>query len=114
MSYTAYKFLHIASIIFIFLTLGGLTVLSAKTKSRKIFMAINGICLLIAFVAGFGLIARLEIQWPWPLWLWVKLLGWLLVGMGPSFAKKLSPANVLLMYGFIAVVLAYMALFKPF
>lgn len=114
MSYTTYKFIHLVSIILIFISLGGLTALASKTTSRKIFAAINGVCLLIAFVAGFGLIAKLNIAWPWPLWIWVKMLGWMLIGMGPSFARKVSPATVLIMYGAIAVVMAYMALFKPF
>lgn len=114
MSYTTYKFLHIVAIILIFISLGGLTALSAHTTSKKLFAAINGICLLVAFVAGFGLIAKLEISWPWPGWVWVKMLGWLFIGMGPALAKRWNPTMVLLVYGMVVVIMAYMALFKPF
>lgn len=114
MSPTFYKFLHITAILLTFITLGGLVALAEQAKSRKVYVALNGICLLVAFIAGFGWLAKANISWPLPIWVWVKMVGWLLVGMGPSFAKKLTPIQLLLMYGFIALVMVYMALYKPF
>lgn len=114
MSYATYKFLHIVAIILVFITLGGLTALSAKPISKRLYVIINGICLVLVFFAGFGLLHKLNVPWPWPVWVWVKLLGWLFIGMGPALVKKYSPTIILTLYGVVAVVMVYMVLFKPF
>lgn len=112
--YTTYKFIHIASLIIVFLAIGGLTAAANNAVSRKLFSIIHGIFLIIVFVAGFGLIAKLDLNYPWPIWVWCKLAGWLIVGMAPKFAKSWSPLMTILFYGFIATLMAYLALFKPF
>lgn len=114
MSYTFYKFLHIASILLIFISMGGLTALAQKSNSRKIFGIVNGIALILVFVAGFGLIARLQLQGAWPLWVWCKIAGWFIIGLAPKFVKTWSPIKILSFYGSLGVAMAYLALFKPF
>lgn len=114
MDYLTYKFIHIASIIFVFLAIGGLSALAQNTGSKKLFSIVHGVFLIIVFIAGFGLIAKLKLDYPWPAWVWLKLAGWLLVGMAPKFAKTWSPAKTLVFYGLIAVAMSYLALFKPF
>jgi uncharacterized membrane protein len=114
MSYLTYKFLHIASIIFLFITIGGLSVVAQNTVPRKVFSAVHGIFMLVVFVAGFGLLARLKLMSPMPGWVWCKIVGWLIIGMAPKFTKSWSPVVTLSAYGFLGVVMAYLALYKPF
>lgn len=114
MSYSFYKFIHIFSIFIILITLGILSALKDKPLSRKVFTIINGVATLIAFVAGFGLIARLNLDWPWPGWVWVKLIGWIFIGMGPKFTKCWGPLKTLIIYSFVILILVYMAIMKPF
>ncbi len=114
MTYLSYKFIHIVCIMFLFITIGGLSALSQGTTSRKIFGAIHGIFLIVIFVAGFGLIAKLKLPYPWPAWVWLKLVGWLIIGMAPKFTKSWSPIITLSFYGVLGAIMAYLALYKPF
>lgn len=114
MTYLTYKFIHVVSIVVIFLAIGGLSCLAQGTTSRKIFSAIHGIFLVVIFVAGFGLIARLKLPYPWPAWIWLKILGWFIIAMAPKFTKSLGPAITLFIYGSIGTIMAYLALYKPF
>lgn len=112
--YTTYKFIHLVGILFIFIAIGGLSALAQGSKPRKIYGMLHGIFLLITFVAGFGLIARLNLPTPWPMWIWCKLAGWLVIGMAPKFTKSWSPIQTILFYGVFGAVMAYLALYKPF
>lgn len=114
MTYLTYKFIHVVCIIVLFMTLGGLATQSPGTTSRKIFAAINGVFLVLIFVAGFGLIAKLKLPNPWPAWVWLKLVGWLLVGMAPKFSRSLGPVLTVVCYGLLGTLMAYLALYKPF
>lgn len=114
MDYLTYKFLHLVGIIFVFIAIGGLSALAQDSPYRKFFGMLHGIFLIVVFVAGFGLLARLKIHNPWPVWVWCKLVGWLIIGMAPKFTKKWNPLAVVLFYGSFGGLLAYVALFKPF
>ena len=109
-----YKFIHVISIMFIFISIGGLTAFTQKTTSRKMFSAIHGVFMLVIFVAGFGLMAKLKLMNPMPGWVWCKIVGWLIIGMAPKFTKSWSPAITLSVYGALGVIMAYLALYKPF
>jgi hypothetical protein len=67
-------------------------------------------------VAGFGLLARVGISWPWPGWVFVKLIIWLVLGGVTGLIYKLGPTGKGLWYVVIllGVIAAYMAIFKPF
>ena len=93
MSYSFYKILHLISLFVACLSLGGLwffyaTEWNSKIKGRKLLLNIHGISLFIVFVAGFGLIAKLQIPSPWPFWLYMKLLFWLFLGAAPFFLRR--------------------------
>ena len=47
---------------------------------RKVLSMAHGIALLVVFVAGFGLMARLGIMSGWPTWIYVKIALWLVLG----------------------------------
>ena len=121
MSYTFYKILHLSALFLGALALGGLWLFytnkdhNNKDFYRKFLLNLHGISFFLVFVAGFGLIAKLQIPSPWPYWLYVKLLLWLLLGASPFFLKKglVSPkekAKALLLFGGLAAALIFSVL----
>jgi uncharacterized membrane protein SirB2 len=87
MSYEFYKIIHIAMA---FILIAGITasfIGEGAPKSVKIGV---GICSLLLFVAGMGLIARIGIGHGegWPLWLKVKVGLWLFIAAGAPIAAK--------------------------
>lgn len=120
-SYFAYKFLHLVGIFLILLSLGGLLAGRAFAQDssftwRKLLTALHGIGLVLVFVAGFGLLARLEIEWANQGWVYLKILGWLVIGLVPVLARK-APSRALMLFWVsmvVAIAAAYLANFKPF
>jgi hypothetical protein len=55
-------------------------------------------------------------SWPWPGWVFVKLIIWLVLGGVTGLIYKLSSRGQWLWYVVIllGVIAAYMAIFKPF
>ena len=93
MSYDFYRILHLVFILFFFLSLGGLWLFYSldndlNKRSKKILMSIHGLSLFVIFVAGFGLIAKLKMPMPWGLWIYVKMMAWLILALSPFFLKK--------------------------
>ena len=120
MSYEFYKILHHAGLFMVFLSLGAylLNAFSEggrQFRGRRLVMVTHGIGMLVVFVAGFGLIASLQIPTPWPLWIYVKLGIWLLIGLLILVAMKRSALSGFLW--FAAIILgtcaAYLARIKP-
>lgn len=120
MSYEFYKIVHIFAALFMMLGLGGYVLhgLNGGTKEtnehRKMLGMTHGISLLVMFVAGFGLIAKLGVGFPG--WVIAKLVVWMLfgasiklIGARPDLAKPLFFALPVL--GGIA---AWLAVAKPF
>lgn len=94
MSYNFYKLLHLSLLFALCLLLGALWGLYTKPspdKTLKSFLlAGHGLVLFLIFVAGFGLIAKTKIPFPWPLWIYGKMIVWLLLGAFPFFIRKAS------------------------
>ena len=118
-SYNAYKVLHLVGVFMILVSLGGLMAASAANAGRKsalhkLAMITNGIGLLVALVAGFGLIALLRLDWPY--WVSGKILIWLLLAAMSALIRR-HPESVSL-YWWGALILAsagsYLAIYKPF
>lgn len=87
MSYSFYKVLHLLGILGLFMSLGGICLQmiagnKASFKGRKWAMIFHGLGLLIIFVAGFGLMARIGLVGAggWPLWIWMKIVLWFALG----------------------------------
>jgi hypothetical protein len=122
LSYEIYKLFHLFGIIMLFVSIGGvmLYALNGGTKAdntwRKTAAITHGIGLVFILVAGFGLLARVSISWPWPGWVFVKLIIWLVLGGVTGLIYKLGPTGKGLWYVVIllGVIAAYMAIFKPF
>jgi hypothetical protein len=67
-------------------------------------------------VAGFGMLARLQIHWPWPTWVIAKVVIWVALAALPMLARRRrlpALAWVVLIAG-LATGAAALALFKPF
>lgn len=120
MSYSLYKLLHILGVLLALGALSGVSLHAANgggkegNRLRGGVAASHGVGLLIALVAGFGLLARLELGFQ-P-WVWGKLVIWLLFGAGlvlpyrkPEWAKALF-----FLWPILGAVGAYLAINKPF
>jgi hypothetical protein len=72
MSYEVYRILHIAGLSMLALGLGGILLApgGAEGKASRLGVFLHGLGLLVMLVAGFGMMAKLAIAWPWPGWLW--------------------------------------------
>ena len=81
----------------LFASLGGMAILGLRGGDdrevkpiRKLVMSSHGIAMLVIFVAGFGLMARLGMMGAgsWPTWIFIKLGLWLLLGAGIVLVRR--------------------------
>ena len=116
MPHTVYLFLHLAGVILLSLSIGGnlFARKAGETKPPKLVSALHGVGLLLLIVAGFGMIARLDIGWPFPIWIWSKIAIWLLLGGFNTFSKKLSLNTSWILAIGLFLVVAYLGVFQPF
>ena len=94
MSYNFYSALHLGAILLLGLTLGVLWGIYTHPKNNKklkvILVSANGLSLFLIFLAGFGLIAKTSLDFPWPWWIYGKMAIWLILGSLPFFIRKSS------------------------
>jgi hypothetical protein len=120
-SYQVYKLLHLLGVLMLFLSIGGLILHAISGGSRdyswrKLVMITHGIGILLALVGGFGLLARLDIIWPWPGWVMTKVAIWVILAAFPALIAR----NPLWATGFwwttlvLGGLAAYLAGSKPF
>ena len=120
MPYTVYKLIHIASILFLFTTVGGVALYAANggTKAsnigRRWVSVIHGLTLMFILVSGFGLVARLGTGFE-P-WVWAKVALWLVIGgiaLMPLRKQALGLPFLVIM-PLLGALAAFLAIFKPF
>jgi hypothetical protein len=91
---------------------------SLKEAARKQVAKLHGFTLIVVLFAGFGLLARANIDGAFGQgWFLFKLFSWLLFGMAPLFLKRLPQKHqgkLILGYSFLAALTVYMVLNKPF
>ena len=111
MSLQTYHFLHLIGLILVFIGFGGLLSSEGAKKSMKW----HGIGLIISLVSGFGMLAKMGIMGSMPVWVWIKVALWLVLGFLPVLAKRrvVSPSVVVLIAIVVGAVLAYLGYFKP-
>ena len=116
MSYEFYKILHLVSILVFFGSLGAIFYSSGTVmKHLKILI---GVTSLFIFVAGMGLIIKglgIGHGEKWPIWLWVKIIIWLLLAAGSAIlSKRLKKHRVLAYYVmvFLGAISAVSAVLK--
>ncbi len=83
-----YKILHIVGIMSLFLGVGGmLTLTKDSPKGHRVMVSVfHGVGLVFILVAGFGLLARLQLGWP--VWIFIKVGIWLAMGALLVLVKK--------------------------
>ncbi|MCG9873903.1 MAG: hypothetical protein MH321_03845 [Leptospiraceae bacterium] len=122
-SYPVYKLIHLLGIFLLLGSLSGLALYTANggTKSSNRFRMwagiMHGVGLFLILLAGFGMLARLQIvHFPWPAWVFAKVLIWLIFGgIYALVSRKPTVAKVMwLTIPFLAFLSAYIAIFKPF
>lgn len=111
MSLQTYHYLHIVGLILVFIGFGGLLSSEGARKAMKW----HGIGLVISLVSGFGMLAKMGIMSAMPVWVWIKIALWLVLGFLPMLAKRrvLSAQVVVLIAIVVGAVLAYLGYFKP-
>jgi hypothetical protein len=122
MPYEVYKVIHLVGIFMIMISLGGVTAYAlnggdkAGNAFRKGLGITHGIGLVLVLVAGFGLLARLQMSWPWPGWVYGKVVIWLIFGVLSAVAYRLGTKGKGLWYLMILLgaLAAYLAVVKPF
>ena len=101
-----YQILHIVGITMIFMGYGALLarslIKSEDISVRKLGSVTSGIGLLIVFVAGFGMIAKLGYSYTSP-WLIVKILIWVALGGIIGLINRKPELAKILWWGIIAL-----------
>ncbi|MAX66509.1 MAG: hypothetical protein QF441_06300 [Bacteriovoracaceae bacterium] len=87
MSYQFYKMLHVISIVVFFSLYAVAAYGAGNNKKNKI---ITGIMLLVILVGGMGL-KKFAAPGEWPLWLNIKMVIWLIVGVFGHVIVKRFP-----------------------
>ncbi len=119
MSVLFYKVLHIFGILLAFAALGGATLRAvAGTRDdapgRKLALASHGVALLVILVSGFGMLAKLG--YGFPLWVWIKIVIWLLIGAAIALVRRLPRQATIFWFAIplLGAAAAVLAIYKPF
>ena len=122
MSYIFYKSLHLGSLFLLFFSLGGLWLFYSREEGnvfKRQLLILHGISWFLVIVAGFGLIARAGIAFPWPLWIYVKLFIGVLLGFVPLLFRKAikgtgqkKTAQGMFLFVVVLVVLALLSVYR--
>lgn len=116
-----YRVLHLLGIFMLLFALGGMNLHminggSREFKSRKWAAIIHGLGLVITLIAGFGLLAKLQLSSAVPAWAWAKLAIWLVLGAYPAIYYRRGPMAKLLFATtmLFALAAAWLGIYKPF
>ena len=101
MSYDFYKTIHLSFLFIFIFSLGVIWLFYNKKfkvytldqvkKFRRNLMIFHVVALFFIFISGFALIAKLKIPFSWPLWIYIKISIWMILGMTPLLLKKRLP-----------------------
>ena len=115
MTYLVFKIVHLAGIMCLFASLGGLMAANhRKPATLRGFSALHGLALLILFVTGFGMQGVGNLGFPG--WLIAKIVIFLLLGAAlVVFKRRLIPTKIAMTAVIILGSLAgYLAILRPF
>ena len=85
--------------------------------NKRLIMFTHGVGMLLILVAGFGLLAKKLglVGQGWPLWIWLKLSIWLILGIGVAYVLRspyLAKLNWFLLVAVVGLA-SYVVLYKP-
>lgn len=120
--YEFYKVLHLLAILVLFISMGGLAMVTLrggtdaeKKAARKPLMILHGVALLVILVAGFGMMARLGMMGGgWPGWIFGKVAIWVVLGGAVAMLKKPMGLTSYLALPIVGAIAAWLAIYKPF
>jgi hypothetical protein len=118
MSYLLYKVIHLFGIFLLMSSLGVLCAVAIGggnlSRAKKFAGIGHGAALVLILVAGFGLVARLGLESPFPLWVWLKIGLWFAFGAAAVVIKKVKDNAAVWIYlvPLLGAVAAYLAIFK--
>ena len=116
MPHSFYLVLHLLGIFLLTLAIGGTLAKkqSGDNSPVRLLAMLHGFGLFFLLLAGFGLVARLGISWPFPTWIWLKILVWLAFGAFPTLSKRLSVNVAWIVAIVIFICAAVLGVYKPF
>lgn len=112
MSLQFYKVIHILGFIMLAMAIGGVAFGGAARKQTGI---LHGIGLLLLFIAGFAMIAKLQVSYVSG-WILAKMVIWLIFGGSIAILKKNQAKAETVMWVLIVLgtTAGYLAIYKPF
>lgn len=121
MSQTAYRLIHLVGILMVYLAFGAAIARPAaeqvKRDAARVSVAVlHGVGLVVIIIAGFGMLAKMGVHWPFPGWIIAKLTIWLLLGVSLALSRR-KLLSVTSLFGWVLALggaSAYLAIFKPF
>ena len=118
MSYEFYRVLHIIGIVLLFTSLGALAAIGGRNEGglRRFAAIIHGVAVAVILIAGFGLLARLQMFGGFPPWIWIKLGIWLTLATAvlPLRRKPELASWIFLAIPLLGGTAAWLAIYKPF
>lgn len=124
MSYAAYKIVHLLGIFALLVALAGMASSAAggqtkeESPSYKPLLLLHGLGALVALTGGFGLLARLNLEpgFPFPGWIWGKLVLWTVLGglVALPYRKRTLARPILFLLPVLGFLGAFLAVYKPF
>ncbi|MBE8162801.1 MAG: hypothetical protein HAW63_02295 [Bdellovibrionaceae bacterium] len=113
MPFAVYKLIHVVSI-FLLIFSFGLMIAHYKnsTQKNKYYSLLHGVSVAFILISGFGLLAKLSIHWPWPMWVITKVFVWLVFSViVVLFRKKPSSLKGLISILLLGGLAAFSAIF---
>lgn len=104
MSYEFYNWIHVVSVLLVFSSLGAQSFYAAAGGEkaswpfRRTCAIFHGVGLTLLFIAGFGLMARIQVSFAGNPWLFIKLGIWLLLGFMPFLIWRFGRGNLKFFY----------------
>lgn len=108
-----YSLIHVLSILLLTGSVFYIVANPQPHKKRKM-MILTGVLSLIAFIAAFGLMAKLYNNDFSQGWVIVKLVAWLLLTGLAGMAYRISKSAAILGTVVLVTLAVYMVYFKPF
>lgn len=89
MSLDAYRILHVLGLAMLLLGTGAMLFTPKDAPKQKLPAILHGVGLLTLLIAGFGLMAKLNVSAPhdWQPWLILKMVVWFLAAIMPTLVR---------------------------
>lgn len=89
MTLELYKVLHLIGFALLMMS-AGVALATPKDAPQKTSMIFHGLGLVLLLVAGFGMLARLNLSDPslWRTWMWAKIGVWVVAAVLPALVRR--------------------------